>query len=369
MLSEELHRALNEDVEDDIAKSLYSLIKYNDGLWKSDRQARYLLPTIRMLRNARAQQWADRAGFKGTAIAWMKRIEGFGRKTVSKIRYSATLFVVDDGGVVMSGRPKVNHVKNDEGNFDIDYDHVDIKWKREKEPTIKVDIDAEKREQVKKNQPTIAMIKSIPDWEDKDILQSFMDQLLAGKPLSPKQQMIVQKMSPEPEAMLGGKESWQEAWDNYKQLLINMLRVMKVDHVRAEVALNRKYAAHLAAVARAKEDGKHEPYWHMREPDPPREVAKEFDRVMKQVKAKGHATLPGDANNWIDHALANALGRLSRHMRLHGGFVQETVEFAKQFQKAMKAKKPTKKALGFILFIKTVGEKKDNIGAIKKSLK
>lgn len=87
LLSEQLHRALLEDIEEDMSRSMNSLIKNNDGLWKSEKQARFLKKQLDLpaLKSAKATAWAQKNGYHGKVFSTMSRIEGFGTRTISKI--------------------------------------------------------------------------------------------------------------------------------------------------------------------------------------------------------------------------------------------------------------------------------------------
>jgi hypothetical protein len=201
---------------DDMSKSLNSLIKYNDGLWKSDRQARFILNSVWDDKNAQA--WAKKRGYKGKAFSINTRFTGYGKRDVSKIRIFTQVFVVDNGGVV--ARAKVKFVHPKEGNEGyIDWDSYNVTFERTAKPSVKVDIDKEKRDAIKKNQPDIKLIKSIPNYEDKDILVDFLHQLEMGHPLSLKQKTVLQKLIPEKKIELGDKAVWTSAWEEYKKIL------------------------------------------------------------------------------------------------------------------------------------------------------
>ena len=201
---------------DEMAKSLNSLIKYNDGLWKSDRQARFILNSV--WDDKDAQAWAKKKGYKGKAFSINTRFTGYGKRDVSKIRIFTQAFVVDNGGVV--ARAKVKFVHPKEGNEGyIDWDSYNVTFERTAKPSVKVDIDKEKRDAIKKNQPDIKLIKSIPNYEDKDILVSFLRQLESGSALTIKQKAILQRMVPEKKIELGDKAVWISAWEEYKKIL------------------------------------------------------------------------------------------------------------------------------------------------------
>ena len=372
LLSEQLHQALFEDIEEDMSRSMNSLIKYNDGLWKSEKQARFLKKQLGMLKSAPATAWAQKNGYQGQAFATMSRIEGFGTRTISKIRYASQVFVVDDGGVLVRGKVKVIHATQDGGRFSQDWDNVTVNWRRTKEPTIMApDLEAERKDQLEKNRPMKDMITRIPGWEDKDILVDFMSQLERGQALSPKQTSVLQRMMPDKGAILGDKESWKSDWIKYLSLGLKLLLIMKKDDVEGLVRRTREYEAKSKA-------GKLETgILGDEKPEDVRELRRAWDQIITHWKK--HGSVDKDAGtkqssglgSFVDSQLSYSLALMSG---LHGSkgiptyAISSTTEVADQMKRAFKAKKPTDKAMKHVFYMKNIADKDQSLGALKQAL-
>jgi len=266
LISEQLQEALAGPTDiSDTFRSLSSLARYNNGLWKSDRQARFLLNRISSpgYRDRSAEAWARRHGYRGHAITNIVSDKRYGRRDVSKVRYYGDVFVVDNGGVVAKGRLKISQAKPKQGQYghEVDWGGTKVEFERKKIPTIVVDVEKERQAAVRKNEPDIEMIKSIPGWEGKDILVDFIRQLENGRALSPAQKGVVQRMMPEKDIFLGQKEDWKHTWERYKKLITKALVPALCDyHVEREKGFEAQYQQF------RKEKGE-KAYWHHRMPD------------------------------------------------------------------------------------------------------
>ena len=201
----------------DMAKSLYSIAKNNEGYFKSEKQGMFLLkelagigrfnlpnPEFKM-----AAQWAKKVGKTDpqTSFAGVLkyRMEGFGVRDISKIRIAVLFYIVDSSGVVVLAKAKVVHPKQNETDltaYEIIPSSIQSTFTRkdEVEPPIVVPYFAKvkqeenrRQKQIQENKTIIDKIKSIPDYEDQAILMSFLQQLEAGHTLSPKQMFVVNK--------------------------------------------------------------------------------------------------------------------------------------------------------------------------------
>ena len=211
-------------IYEDLSKSLHSLVKYNDGLWKSEKQAKFLLKFIKNYSSSPGSlvfDWASsHTDFDPATdfVLFMKfKLKQFGKINISKVRYAGFIFVVDPHGVKVRAKASVNHpsASNPDANFEFG-GKATINFNRSSIGSISIDIREEERSKererlrkVKKNQPMIDKIKSISDWEDKDILVSFVDQLERGYELSLKQNAVVQRMLPQDEMELGDADAWE----------------------------------------------------------------------------------------------------------------------------------------------------------------
>lgn len=197
----------------DAMKSLEGLIKWNRGHWKSPAQARFLQGALEQTRDSEALAWARSRGHGGVVVLLMSKLQGYGHRDPSKVRYVSRVYVLDDGGVVVSARVPVVHPKG--GGWDVAFDWrgVQVEFERSEEPAIRVDVGAERAAKVVANQPAIQQIKVIPGWETQDILVSFIAQLEDGHALSPKQLAIVYKLLPSKEraAVVGDRDDVRKA--------------------------------------------------------------------------------------------------------------------------------------------------------------
>lgn len=206
----------------DLNKSLNSLAKYNRGLWKSDRQGKFItakvredfdFPEPRWKREAVA--WWERALDIGRGeleremiVAWSpQRLKGYGYRDPSKIRVSGTMFVIDGYGVLARATCKVKHPRS--GRDDLDnyapiLSSAAVKWERSVggdesaghvyvEPTGKAAA-LERARRVLENKPLLDMIEEVPYWDENEILSSLHRQLGSGWKLSAKQVNLLNKI-------------------------------------------------------------------------------------------------------------------------------------------------------------------------------
>lgn len=186
----------------DFQRSLLALVKNNNGHWKSEKQAKFILSKLRQDTSAEAEAWAAKVGVQPPVYAGMTaaHVPGTGIRDKSRRRYAGFFLVVDSGGVAAVGKPKFTA----DGSFRHDRP-VETVFRRTKEPTIRVDIEADARqreqqlaEQRKKLRPLADKLeaKIPPDdpndlRQNNDILRDFVEQLRDGRPLSIKQTAIL----------------------------------------------------------------------------------------------------------------------------------------------------------------------------------
>lgn len=351
MISEQLETALFEsgsEVED-VIKSLNTLAKFNHGHWKSEKQARFLLNRLdgSMFKDRAAEAFAHRKGLDGQAFSHMSVLKGFGHRDPSKIRYSGMVFVVDKGGVVYRGKVKVNHPKGGEG-LSLDWADVKPTFERKRQPEITVDIHAERRAKIEKNQPDIDLIKSIPGWETKDILTDFLRQLEGGRPLSLKQRFVVQKMVPD-KALFGDKTEWKKAFEEFKRLLVPkiykpLLKEYEDDNknYKGSDELLDKFA-HIWSDKKGETEGEHYNY-----------MVGLYNEAMSEA-----SKWKFEYNHRTSQIHTNALWALY-HLFSRGGTpgygVITFADVKEQMEKALRSKSPSKKALGVVSFVVRAAE-------------
>lgn len=226
----------------DMAKSLYSIAKNNEGYFKSEKQGMFLLkelagigrfnlpnPEFKM-----AAQWAKKVGKTDpqTSFAGVLkyRMEGFGVRDISKIRIAVLFYIVDSSGVVVLAKGKVVHPKQnmtDLASYEIIPSSIQSTFTRkdEAEPPIVVPYFAKvkqeenrRQKQIQENKTVIDKIKSIPGYDEQEILLSFLQQLEAGHTLSPKQMFVVNKyLDPRQQEDLGldSPAEWKKMLESF----------------------------------------------------------------------------------------------------------------------------------------------------------
>lgn len=354
-IAESIEEALTEssDPVSDTSRSLDGLIKRNKGQWKTEKQARFLLDRMsdRRFKDRSAEAWAKRKNLEGLRVfSMMKPIEGYGFKDPSKIRYYARVYVIDQGGVVARGRVKVLHPKKGSfGSAKMDWNQVEIDFRRPKSarPSVWVDLDTERSAQAKKNQPQIDLIKAIPGWEGKDILVSFVRQLEQGLTLSPKQKSVVQQMAPSTELFIGDKKNWEEAWEKWKRLLAKAVQIGGDKLIAADL----------------KQDPGDDPFGGFGAPSDPEKEAEEtrhqVKQAVKEIKRQGYTTTP--TGNMISGGfISDTLEKLRTGVPSAGSYDED---FAEQVQKAIRAKKPSKRAIKFVTAMLRVVDSWEKMGA------
>lgn len=318
-------------------RSIDSLVKRNDGLWKSEKQGKFLLDSINETRfqSHDATAWAQRQRIPFMKVAYYQSgMSGFGHRDPSKIRMRGMVYLFDQGGVVLRGKVKIIHPKGGEGNFDPDWSHVEINFRRPAnvQPGILVgDPDLHLKQQIKKNKPTIDLIKSIPHWEEKDILDSFMYQLSKGYTLSPAQVSVVKRMTPDGFS-LSDRQQWEE---NFTTLIDNIVKKM----IPAKVKLYHD---------------------ELEEKDQRTiEILRELENAERELKTRSYTT-----ESWIGREIIYQLEDLVNYragsVSIYG---DASEQLYKQHQKAIKAKKPSKKALKVETFIQKAADKLESMTA------
>jgi hypothetical protein len=213
-----------EDQEADLAKSLSSLIKYNNGYWKSEKQGMFLLKlAVSLQRVGRsssdyrdARTWADRqrADRDTTVVFPYKRLlEQYGRSE-SKARYVGWFFLVDESGVVSCAKVKIDHRPKTTQQeipgtvpiyqFDFMPDTATFTFQRPASvPPITVPFfaqtkaeEAERERRKKENEGLITTLKNVAGYHENSFLQDMVYQLEQGRVLSPKQIQVVNKFLP-----------------------------------------------------------------------------------------------------------------------------------------------------------------------------
>ena len=209
-----------------------SKLKFNEGLWRSEKQAEFLLNNLPPKQDPDALAWMEQMGLKGRAYFLMKSLSNYGHQDISKIRMVGEVIVVDGGGLVATGTVKIKHPNKEKGidNFTPDWDRfIEISFLRKKEPVIWIDLDEKediKRKEIEernlKAKEELDLLYQIPGWEQVDILRSFESQLKEGWVLSPKQKVILQKFIAY-NLFDDSKEKWRENMKWFNNYIVNDL--------------------------------------------------------------------------------------------------------------------------------------------------
>jgi hypothetical protein len=358
-ISEQLSSALLEFQPHgvgEVLKSLSYLAKRNHGHWKSEKQARFLLNKMDdpLFKDRAAEAWAHRKGLEGHAFGEMIDL-GYGRTDPSKIRYAGVVYVVDGGGIVYKGKVKVVHPKKGQGSAYLDWGNVKDEFVRRRPPELFVDLKAELRAKVARNQPDIDLIKSIPGWETKDILMDFMRQLERGYALSLKQRAVLQKMMPERNLFLGDKENWKKLLVRFKKgvatKLIPATRQNLEDKIGKYKGSDVEREDSFSAFRKKGEKGETWGEWYA-------DTMAPYDEALKDVRAW---QFPAEREWVFRRAIWDLFSIYSRGVTPEYG-VDSFEEITKQMERAIKAKKPSKKALGVLGFVARAVEGMEGAG-------
>lgn len=364
-LSEKLFEAIISEAlfdSGDALKSLNSLIKRNDGEWKSEAQAKFLLKQLKAnYQTKEAVAWAQKQGLyhKGAiAIEVTKRIEGFGYKDPSKVRIMANVFVLDGSGVIARAKFKFKHFKKATQTAEgIDWGTGKITFQRKEEPSKKyVDIEKEEADELRKEKERKAearkqmdLIKKIPGWEDKNIFLDFMDRLIGGWPLTPNQLAVVKENLP---VAIGDKDNWKKNFESFKKLIAEKLAVplkeMEAYSLKKEI---EKYQSVSPEIR--KRDFHSEPYV---------KGVDDIKEFIKEMKSQGYSS-----GGWVDSHIFDFLSDLvygSGRQRIRSD-AWTFEDIYDQYKKAIKAKKPTKKAIRVMTYIARAVDKLEKLNKQK----
>lgn len=235
----------------DLTKTLNSLVKYGEGKWKSEKQAKYILSLLDKHSTPAAKQWAQQYHPEGhwVAVEFVTSLVQYGHYDPSKIRYVATFFLVDETGVKARAKAKVSHPKAvahaagdpSHTGMAVSAEGAEETFVRPATVTGKaVDIakaeltkEQDRADRIAKNAPLIARIKNIPGWESKSILTSFVAQLEDGRPLSLKQMSVIDTMDPPKvtgDLLSGITKMWDEITAHLEKSFIPIIKEMSVKY-------------------------------------------------------------------------------------------------------------------------------------------
>jgi len=214
----------------DLLRSLNTLAKYSGGLWKSEKQGRFLWKWAAgndFLRGGNeAVAWAKQTGWydakdkRQRILQFILVIPGYGTRDPSKIRYAGTFVLLDGTGVLATASFKVQHAKKGEAAQTVPIaGSAKTRFARDRNVVPPINVDPagddarEKAKQLKANEPVIKAIESIPGWEQQEIFRDFHGILLAGGTLSPNMMRVVERNVPLPVMNVGSAEDVQAKMD------------------------------------------------------------------------------------------------------------------------------------------------------------
>jgi hypothetical protein len=354
--------------DDDIAKSLYSLVKYNDGHWKSEKQAKFLQSRLKHEHTTHIQSWMKGHHYQGKGFLYVSKIPGTGTRDTSKARYMAKLFIWDTGGVSHVIRMKYVHAKKGQQGFYVDWkDKGKETWKRTKEPVVQVDLEKETAIKARANAPMIAKIQEIPNWENNNLLRSFISQLKAGRTLSFKQLNILNRMNPSAEKEDLGQEEWAAQVPRFRKVLGSFMRSHLDDLKAVDIQVAQNWIAHGTREKPKPYIGDDVPHdYKDRDALKTAELGdvegyynKKYSKYIRAVKAFENTGAYGPFES-IDEWAWIWNGGLRELMDRHGPRGDDRLEYLPgddpremftQITKKAMSKKPTKKSLKYIQFM------------------
>jgi len=228
----ELMEGLGGPDPQDMMKSLNSLAKYNGGKFKSPAQAKFLYRKLQdrwFKPNSLVKQWA-RPYLKGPndmAVMVTDRIQGFGTRTASKVRYYGFAFVVDGGGVVARAKLKVRAGRGKEADSHHGGEVIGVTqttFERDGDAPTLYDAHGErkaKEARAQKNAPLISKIQAISTYQDDDFLQSIVAQLQTGATLSPGQERVLAQKMP---YQMSSRDKYKELWAESEKILARIAK-------------------------------------------------------------------------------------------------------------------------------------------------
>jgi hypothetical protein len=322
--------------EASLMKSLNSLVKYNQGKFKSAKQAKFLYNELRSKHRMTptAKRWGERWMRDPNAIAvqLMQRIEGFGSKTASKVRMYGFLYVVDGGGVVRMAKANIDH----KAGFKVTGEK-ELRFQRKGDAPTLYDYAAEQRAQdakAKANAPMIQKLKAIPKYDSNHFLKDLVFQLEGGRALTPGQLRAVAKYIP---VEIGDYAEWKQAYKDGMKLLKSRLvdpAVKAMQQIVAELEADPDKYEHKAKNAKyfLDEYESFAKYW-MKKPARSEEfgAASDMFRVVSDLGFKG-----GNQGNWPFTglwALKVASARKGKAGRTTVKFIRDGLDFAEWLKK------------------------------------
>lgn len=220
------------DVE--LMQSLNALVKSNGGRFKSPAQARFLYKKLdyagykQSAPQHLAQQWVKNPN--DILVGLSGRIESFGKRTASKVRYYGFVYVVDGGGVVMRAKAKVQAGKGTGAESQFGGQIVGVEapnFVREGDAPTLYDAHGERKAmeaRAQKHAPLISKIQSIQGYQGNNFLQSLVGQLQTGHELSAGQERALARMMPYESTKSG---SYQEKYQAALKDLENVMSFAK----------------------------------------------------------------------------------------------------------------------------------------------
>lgn len=239
------------DPSEDFLKSVNTLVKFNDGNWKTEKQGYFLLKKGKNISSfveksepfKKAVTIAKNMGYEhkknSIVVLDMVKLKGFGIKTASKIRWQGFFTILDSGGVAYHSKVRVDHPKvGVDATAKLNLSKIETKFTRDKDsvPDIVVPeffakkvVDKELLSRVQKAIDKVSQSKEF-STRDIDILKSFKEQVSKGNKLSPKQLVILDKFFEEKVDLgVGSKNEWDTNFNDIMKFVKKLGNMMYVN--------------------------------------------------------------------------------------------------------------------------------------------
>lgn len=235
-----LKQAMGGDKEAEVLKSLQSLVRSNQGFYKSPAQAQFLYTEARARGHANnvaveafARKYQRKGGPNTYGVLLAKNL-GYAHRDAAKIRYVMKVFLLDGAGVVAMGTPQVKYPTNQDiargRMMPTILRKVDTDFVRSGSGPVLFDAGAVQREFDEKMRDLLPLIRKIeelpgvddPDNRDMKIFRDFLTRLKSGTPLTPAQMKVLQKALRDPSLALA-PEAELAAWQTYHPRLVELV--------------------------------------------------------------------------------------------------------------------------------------------------
>ena len=350
--------AYGQRTADDLLRSINTLAKYSEGLWKSEKQGNFLLDWAARddsLQGGReAVAWAKQTGWYDpkdktqVVLQFILSLPNYGKRDPTKIRYAGTFALLNGTGVLATASFKVKHAKKGEDSqIGPLPGTAKTRFVRDRKVVPDMNVDPAGDEarrvakQLKLNEPVVKAIESIPGWKEQQIFVDFHDILMAGGTLSPNMMRVVERNVPLPVHNVGDADDVLRKMQELDRWVQQVFLPESIEHWQEveKIVYERELKEHTE-----------HPTWHPRKPvvrDRAAEVKQEWADYLAG-NSEGYGMLWQDLNGFITEELKFNFYRHFKGAR--GVYGQEGYrELRPQINKAVpllkRGKSPTKSAM------------------------